>query len=37
VVAGYVKYLFFDLGVMLTMLDISAAKILTGRERGAYS
>ena len=29
---SYVKYLFFDLGVMLTMLDIPAADILTAKE-----
>lgn len=29
---NYVKYLFFDLGVMLTMLDIPAAEILTASD-----
>ena len=29
---SYVKYLFFDLGVMLTMLDIPAADILTASD-----
>lgn len=30
--ASYTKYLFFDLGIMQTMLDISAAHILTASE-----